>query len=215
MLKKIVALLLPLFACVQLSRTVAVVQEAETMLIEAEAFEELGGWVLDQQFMDLMGSPFLLAHGLGYPVPDAKTEICFEAEGVRRVWVRTRDWVAPWDAPGAPGRFQLVINGKPLATTFGTEGSKWHWQDGRTVEVNYQTTVALHDLTGFEGRCDAVVFSTDVNWNPPEDDEELEKFRRKSLKLSSVPLNVGEFDLVVVGGGMAMFLVGVVRGGGR
>jgi hypothetical protein len=37
-------------------------------LVEAESFENCGGWVVDQQFMDLMGSPYLLAHGLGEPV---------------------------------------------------------------------------------------------------------------------------------------------------
>ena len=41
------------------------------ILIEAESFEDLGGWVIDHQFMDYMGSPFLLAHGKGIPVKDA------------------------------------------------------------------------------------------------------------------------------------------------
>ena len=41
------------------------------VLVEAESAEDLGGWVVDQQFMDLMGSPYLLAHGLGEPVRDA------------------------------------------------------------------------------------------------------------------------------------------------
>ena len=173
------------------------------LLLEAEAFEDLGGWVLDQQFMDLMGSPYLLAHGMGVPVADAKTHISFRSSGRRRVWVRTRDWVAPWKAPGAPGRFQILIDGKPLRTTFGTEGAKWHWQDGGYVEVDGRTSVALHDLTGFEGRCDAIVFSTSPNWKPPEDLAELENFRRSCLRIPSKPTDAGEFDLVVVGGGIA------------
>lgn len=37
----------------------------EMLFIEAENFEDIGGWVVDQQFMDQMGSPYLLAHGLG------------------------------------------------------------------------------------------------------------------------------------------------------
>ena len=61
------------------------------VLLEAEAFEDHGGWVLDQQFMDLMGSPYLLAHGMGVPVEDAVTQVDFGAAGRRRVWVRTRD----------------------------------------------------------------------------------------------------------------------------
>src|SRR5262245_18697895 len=87
---------------------------AECVLVEAESFEDTGGWVVDQQFMDIMGSPYLLAHGLGEPVWDATAKVTFPAPGKYRVWVRTRDWVAPWKAPGAPGRFQLSINGEAL-----------------------------------------------------------------------------------------------------
>ena len=48
------------------------VQAAE-LFVEAESFTQKGGWVVDQQFMDLMGSPYLLAHGIGVPVADAAT----------------------------------------------------------------------------------------------------------------------------------------------
>ncbi len=73
---------------------------AGTIFVEAEGFAKLGGWAIDQQFMDQMGSPFLLAHGLGEPVKDAITTVEFPAAGKYRVWVRTRDWAAPWKAPG-------------------------------------------------------------------------------------------------------------------
>src|SRR4051812_22578466 len=86
----------------------------DSVLVEAESLKCCGGWVVDQQFMDLMGSPYLLAHGLGEPVNDAIGTIAFTAAGEYRVWVRTRDWVAPWNAPGAPGRFQVVVDRKPL-----------------------------------------------------------------------------------------------------
>lgn len=182
----------------------ASITAAQTILVEAEAFTNHGGWVVDQQFMDQMGSPFLLAHGLGQPVADAVTTVSFPAPGTYRVWVRTRDWVAPWKAPGAPGRFQLLVNGTPLNTIFGTEGVDWHWQQGGTVRItNKQTTVALHDLTGFEGRCDAIIFSTDSNFAPPNAGEQMAAFRRQALGLSSQPKDAGNFDLVVVGGGMA------------
>ncbi len=87
---------------------------AQVVLVEAESFPQRGGWVVDPQFMDQMGSPYLLAHGLGRPVADATTEVEFPATGTYRVWVRTKDWVAQWKAPGTPGRFQLLVNGKPL-----------------------------------------------------------------------------------------------------
>ena len=176
---------------------------SQNVFLEAEQFANLGGWDVDQQSMEEMGSPYLLAHGLGVPVKDAVTTAKFPTPGTYHVWVRTRDWVAPWKAPGTPGKFQLLINGKPLATIFGTEGAAWHWQDGGMVELNQQATVALHDLTGFEGRCDAIVFSKDSAFTPPNDLEALTKFRRAALGLPETPEDGGTFDLVVVGGGIA------------
>lgn len=174
------------------------------ILVEAEGFQDRGGWVVDQQFMDEMGSPFLLAHGLGVPVKDAKTTVQFPATGSYHVWVRTRDWVAPWKAKGAPGRFELIVDGKTLKTTFGTEGAEWHWQDGGMIEIaRKKVTLALHDLTGFEGRCEAVAFCADANFKPPNDLQALQTWRRKVLDLPEKPRQAGKFDLVVVGGGIA------------
>ena len=34
---------------------------AADVLVEAESFADKGGWAVDQQFMDLMGSPYLIA----------------------------------------------------------------------------------------------------------------------------------------------------------
>jgi hypothetical protein len=176
---------------------------AQHVLLEAEQFADTGGWDVDQQFMDQMGSPVLLAHGLGVPVRDAVTTAHFPTPGKYRVWVRTRDWVAPWNVPGAPGKFQLLVNDQPLAQTFGTEGAEWHWQDGGDVEVGAEAQIALHDLTGFEGRCDAVLFSRDAQFAPPNDPTELAKFRAAALSLPAQPEDGGSYDLVVVGGGVA------------
>jgi len=176
----------------------------QTVLIEAESFADRGGWVVDQQAMDVMGSPYLMAHGLGSPVADAVTAVEIPAAGVYRVWVRTRDWVAPWKASDAPGRFQLLVDGEPLKKTFGTEGADWHWQDGGTVRLRSgHTRLALRDLTGFNGRCDAVVLTTDMDLQLPNADPAMAKFRQSRLGLPDTPEEAGQFDLVVVGGGMA------------
>ncbi len=175
----------------------------EHILVEAESFADLGGWVVDQQFMDQMGSPFVLAHGLGVPVPDGRTVVSVPSPGEYRVWVRTRDWVAPWDASGAPGRFQLLIDDVPLEQIFGTEGAKWHWQEGGVVQLGEKATLAIHDLTGFEGRCDAILFSKAKDFLPPESDEELKALRSKFLGWDSESRDGGKYDLVVVGGGIA------------
>ena len=173
-----------------------------TVLLEAEAFAEKGGWVVDQQFMDQMGSPFLLAHGMGEPVADAKTTVKLPG-GTYRIFVRTRDWAAPWKTSEAPGKFQVVINGKALDATFGTKGAEWHWQPGGSVKLEGDVTVALKDLTGFDGRCDAIVLTSDAQLTPPAKGEALAAWRHKLLNLPDKPEDAGKFDLVVVGGGTA------------
>jgi hypothetical protein len=177
---------------------------AAPILVEAEGFAETGGWVVDPQFMDMMGSPYLLAHGLGVPVADAQTSVAVPDSGSYRLWVRTMDWVARWDAPGAPGRFQVLVNGNPLEMTFGTVGAAWHWQDGGMVMLEKgDVRLALHDLTGFEGRCDAILLSADRGFRPPNEDPAMAEFRRRCLGLPEAPEPAGEFDFVVTGGGIA------------
>jgi len=199
-------LLIAFRLCIAVLLTLAMSCLASTagMLIEAESFDNLGGWVLDQQFMDQMGSPFVLAHGLGIPVADANTRVTFLEPGTYKVWVRTRDWVAPWGAPGSPGRFQASVAGRKLETTFGTEGAEWHWQNGGTVDIkDLSVTVDLHDLTGFEGRCDAILFTRDLGFKPPNNDPSMTTWRRTLLGMPEEPSEAGEYDFVVVGGGIA------------
>jgi hypothetical protein len=180
--------------------------DAATVLVEAESFDNHGGWTLDTQFIEQMGSPYLLAHGLGKPVADATTKVSVPAAGDYRVFVRTKDWVARWNAPGTPGRFQVVVNGKPLATPFGTQGAEWGWQDGGTVSLPAgEATVGLRDLTGFDGRCDCIALTTDKT-PPPNDSGVLTAWRRTALGLEksglpAEPETKGPYDLVVIGGG--------------
>jgi hypothetical protein len=181
----------------------------DPVFVEAEAFADKGGWAVDQQYMDVMGSPVLLAHGLGTPVADASTEVAFPKTGTYRVFVRTRNWIAPWFKQYAPGKFQLSINGKTLDTVFGTEGDAWHWQSGGTIEIkDPQVKLTIHDLTGFDGRLDALLFTADKGYTPPEDVKVLDLIRRKTLHLAATPLEApeakdGNFDLIVSGGGIA------------
>lgn len=172
--------------------------------VEAESFANKGGWVVDQQFMDLMGSPYLLAHGLGNPVNDASTEVSFPERGTYYVYVRTYNWTSPWYDGTGPGKFTVYVGDKRLNAPLGCEGSAWEWQAAGKVLVNdLKTMVRLHDLTGFDGRCDALYFTTDPNTLPPSDPERLADFRRKALGIPDVAPKAGDFDLVVVGAGIA------------
>lgn len=169
--------------------------QAAQILIEAESFADIGGWTVDAQFIDQMGSPYLLAHGLGKPVATATTEVVFPEKGEYQVFVRTLDWVARWNVPGTPGRFTLAIDGKELGTTFGTTGAAWHWQDGGRVDVDRSVVkLELRDQTGFEGRCDAILFVKEPGFTPAAD------YR---LEHNRAIDDAGRYDFVVVGGGVA------------
>ena len=177
---------------------------AAPVWVEAETFSESGGWVLDTQFIDIMGSPYLMAHGMGQPVKDATTTVTLPAPGKYRVWARTKNWVGPWQATGAPGRFRIAVDGKPLMPEFGATGTDWRWEDGGMVEAAGTTLqMSLQDLTGFNGRLDAVIISDDPAFKPADDFAQTAALRRKMLALPEEAPETEEYDLVVVGGGYA------------
>ena len=175
----------------------------EDIFLEAENMNDCGGWVVDQQSMMQMGSPYLMAHGMGRLVEDATTEITLDEGGSYRMWVRTIDWTRRWGKEQSAGQFQVVINSKATKAIFGTEQAKWHWQDGGIVCLKGGINkISLHDLTGFNGRCDAIYFAADKRTIPPADGEALAAFRKEKSGIEEVA-DGGEYDLVVVGGGIA------------
>lgn len=101
------------------------------LLVEAEEFDNYGGWVLNSQFDLEMGSPYLLAHGNGIPVEDASTCIHIDTPGEYNVWVRAKDWVPGYH----PGRFELYINGIPLDHEFGANDMDWTWEHGGKIAL--------------------------------------------------------------------------------
>ena len=81
--------------CLSLT-TVSISAQKNHLFLEAESFQNKGGWEVDQQFMDLMGSSYLMAHGMGDPVTDAETTVIFPSTGEYNVFVRTFNWTSPW-----------------------------------------------------------------------------------------------------------------------
>ncbi len=178
-------------------------QSKSTVFLEAESFQNKGAWVVDQQFMDLMGSPYLMAHGMGVPVADAETTVEFPSTGEYNVFVRTFNWTSPWHKGEGPGKFQLIVNRQKAGTDLGAEGSEWLWQPAGKVNItDSKAIINLNDLTGFNGRVDAICF-TKENTPPPSDVKALGKFRKKHLGIPAKPEKGGNFDLVVIGGGVA------------
>ncbi len=194
----------------------------------ATRFNDKGDWTLEQQFVLQMGSSYLMAHGLGTPLAkDAKTEINIPEDGDYRLWVRTKNWTAFWSEGKTPGIFQVLVDGKADPSEFGigkmpldvkagidfpddidtsrearAERAQWYWQKGETYHLTKGShSIALHDLMGLDGRCDAIILtSTD---DVPGDSLEDYRALREALLGPGKPEDKGNYDLVVIGAGMS------------
>lgn len=176
----------------------------EELFVEAESFSVKGGWQVDQQFMDMMGSPYLIAHGAGVPVEDASAQVRLPGKGEWHLFVRTFNWVSPWYDGEGPGKFKVAVDGDELSETLGAAGSKWMWQYAGSFETaSRNISVALKDMTGFDGRCDALYFSRVKNPELPEDVAGMRELRSRLIRNFNFPSDKGRYDLVVAGGGVA------------
>ena len=173
------------------------------IFIEAESFQNLGGWVVDQQSIRQMGSSYIMAHGMGVPVSDAWTVCSIPKAGNWSFWVRTRDWTAVWQRGTPGGTFQLLINDQAMPQILGTNGPEWSWQlvGARTLPIG-SIRLALRDLTGFNGRCDAIYLTNQPGDVPPDESEQLSEFRRRMLQ-TKIQTDPVVYDLAVAGGGVA------------
>jgi hypothetical protein len=154
---------------------------------------------LDSQFEIQMGSPYLLAHGLGRPVADARTVISVSEPGRYNVWVRAKDWVPSHH----PGRFTLTVEGTTLSKELGASGRDWSWEKaGAVAPLAGDTELVLGDLTGFDGRCDAIFLSRGDTPPPNGADAAARAWRRRRRGLPEALVSVGDYDVVIVGGGV-------------
>ena len=165
--------------------------------------ECLGGWVPDNQFFIQNNTVPIMAHGLGTPVEDAYTSMMIEVPGDYNVWVRTRDWTKRWSRNGSAGLFEVLVDGASVGSVFGNEKLEWGWQNGGVIHLEAgKHKVSLHDLTGFDGRCDAILFTTSQE-KPSDAPEDLTWMRQQWAGIDEEPKDAGSYDLVVCGGGIS------------
>jgi hypothetical protein len=164
------------------------------IFVECESFDNKGGWVIDPQFVEQVGSPYLMAHGMGVPVENATTTIQIPSSGNYHVWARTMDW-----APGnwsAPGQFNIWLDEEKMPRTMG-EYKGWGWNYAGKVRVRQgPVELQLEDLTGFNGRCDALYISNRYR-APTNQKEYLVEMRNRFSGDSGQPSETLAFDLVV------------------
>jgi len=124
--------------------------------IEAERFDDRGGWVGDAQFIDQMGSPYL-AGGGKWANPSAMRSIVSRCPG--RTPIASGFATAIWLAGiTIPGQFTCFINGKRADLVFAGAGKRFPavecWEDGGVQDLAARSNSASTTLTAYYGRCD-------------------------------------------------------------
>ena len=92
------------------------------IFIEAESFQTKGGWSVDQQFTFEMGSPYLIAHGMGKAVEEATTNVRFPKAGEYHIYARTYNWTSPWAEGRGAGAFLIGVGEELLPNELGSTG---------------------------------------------------------------------------------------------
>lgn len=176
---------------------------ADSVLVTGTSFADKGGWIADPQFMETMGSSYMIAHGLGTPVQDAVTEFEVPNSGYYHVFVRTRNWTSDWSDKPTPGVFSVLVDNQPVSGMFGNGSSAWSWQNGGTVKLTKgRHELRVHDFTGFDARFDSILFTTE-DYVPDDGVETVYMLRNTLLALPVHPEMKGKYDFVVCGGGVA------------
>ncbi|MCQ2142423.1 MAG: FAD-dependent oxidoreductase, partial [Bacteroidales bacterium] len=193
-------------------------KSTDSIMLLATRFDDLGDWTLEQQFVLQMGSSYLLAHGIGKPLEkDARTSFEVKEDGEYTLWVRTKNWTAFWSEGKTPGIFQVKVDGVADAAEFGVgkdedksdvslqaraARAQWYWQKGGIYTLaKGKHEVALHDLMGLDGRCDAIIFTTSDEV-PGDSLEDYKAIRESILGVEPVE-DKGYYDFVIVGAGMS------------
>ena len=168
--------------------------------LEAEGFADYGAWRLDTQFTHKMGSAYLIAPGVCKPIGSAKTTLSVPRAGTWHAWVRTKDWLPEL----SPGRVALTVNGRQSGPLGASMRAGWRWEKAGAFDLPQgEVAVSLDDLSGAFARCDAVLFTTDAAYVPPDEGAALEAARVRFTGDSDAIADGGTYDVVVVGAGTA------------
>ena len=171
-----------------------------SLWIDALDFTHTGGWKYDSQFVHLMGSGYLIAADEpGVPVEDATVTVQIPKADKYRIWVRDRNWLRPHN----PGTFSLLVNGENNGVILGQQPSDaWIWEiaGDYTLEAG-DCNLTLRDLTGYFGRCAAILITNDFDFVPSREIDRMHKERAAIKGLDYTVRHAGDYDVIVAGGG--------------
>ena len=133
------------------------------LFVEAEEFADYGRWRLDTQFTHKMGSAYLVASGVGEPIGSATTTVRIPHAGRWRVWARTKDWLPEF----SPGAFTVAVDGRPGARLGVSRRVGWLWERAGDFDFkDGEVRIELKDISGYFGRCDALILTADLSYVP-------------------------------------------------
>ncbi len=173
----------------------------EYIWIDAVEFSDYGGFVKETQFVREMGQPYLLADGTGIPVQPASTEFTVKENCYYRFFVRTKNWLADY----APDGIVLEIDGvKSEHVCAKCHTSGWNFEIGADVELEAgKHTLKVYDTDGWFGRFAAIVITNDYDFTPSPELSRLKKQRNEMKGIVPAVEDMGKFDIIVAGGGVA------------
>jgi hypothetical protein len=173
----------------------------EYIWIDAVDFSDYGGFVKETQFVREMGQPYLLADGTGLPVAPASTEFTVKENGYYRFFVRTKNWLADY----APDGLVLEVDGvKSEHVCAKCHTSGWNFEIGADVKLCAgQHMLRVYDTDGWFGRFAAIVITNDYDFTPSPELSRLKKQRCEIKDITPAVEDMGKFDVIVAGGGVA------------
>lgn len=149
-------------------------------LVEAEAFQFKGKWVVEKS-SDCLGTAMLRVYqdNNQSPEADALTVIDIAEAGTYQVWTRSQDFL---DSP-RPRTYTLTVGATEMAPSgaHGVAGFRWERVGEASLDAK-RTLLRLHDSGGYYGRCDAILLVKDSSVDPNKlTNTEIARWRRSPV----------------------------------
>ncbi len=172
----------------------------EKIWIDAAAFDNYGGFVLETQFVREMGQSYLMANGTGIAVAPASVTFKVNEGGSYRFYIRTKNWCEEH----APDGLILEVDGKRSEHISSKMHIKdWYFEIGADFALEKgEHILKVYDTTGWFGRFACVVVTNDYDFVPSRELKALKKQRSAIKGEAETVKELRGYDLVVVGGGV-------------
>lgn len=155
---------------------------ATPILIEGEAFQFKGKWVVEKS-SDCLGSAMLRVYqdNRDTPADDALTVVNIQEAGKYKVWTRSQDFANST----RPRTYTLTVDGKQMSPSgaHGVAGFRWEAVGEVTLDRK-PVMLRLSDTGHYFGRCDAIFLTEDLTADPNTmTNAEIARWRRNPVTM--------------------------------